>query len=74
MLSVVVHAELPDEDPPALTDIELYMFFSLLFAAGSETTRNAIAGGLLAISGVAMTQLGPRAWAFRTWKPRSGDS
>jgi cytochrome P450 len=49
MLSVVVHAELPDEDPSTLTDIELYMFFSLLFAAGSETTRNAIAGGLLAL-------------------------
>ena len=29
----------------ALTDGELYTFFSLLFAAGSETTRNAIAGG-----------------------------
>jgi cytochrome P450 len=49
MLSVVVHAELPDEDPPALTDVELYAFFSLLFSAGSETTRNAIAGGLLAL-------------------------
>jgi cytochrome P450 len=49
MLSVVVHAELPDEDPSTLTDIELYMFFSLLFAAGSETTRNSIAGGLLAL-------------------------
>ena len=49
MLSVVVHATLPDVDPPALTDAELYSFFSLLFAAGSETTRNAIAGGLLAL-------------------------
>jgi len=46
MLSVVVHAALDDEDPPGLTDDELYMFFSLLFAAGSETTRNAIAGGV----------------------------
>ena len=46
MLSVVVHAQLDDEDPPRLTDDELYMFFSLLFAAGSETTRNAIAGGV----------------------------
>jgi cytochrome P450 len=49
MLSAVVHATLPDVDPPALTDVELSSFFSLLFAAGSETTRNAIAGGLLAL-------------------------
>jgi cytochrome P450 len=49
MLSIVVQAELPDGDPPRLTDSELYMFFSLLFTAGSETTRNAIAGGLLAL-------------------------
>lgn len=49
MLSVVVHATLADEDPPRLSDDELYMFFSLLFAAGAETTRNAIAGGLLAL-------------------------
>ena len=49
MLSVVVHATLPDGDPPTLSDIELYSFFSLLFAAGSDTTRNAIAGGLLAL-------------------------
>ena len=49
MLSVVVHARLDDEDPPSLTDDELYMFFSLLFAAGSETTRNAISGGLVAL-------------------------
>jgi cytochrome P450 len=49
MLSIVVHAQLADEDPPGLTDDELYMFFSLLFAAGSETTRNAIAGGVHAL-------------------------
>jgi cytochrome P450 len=49
MLSVVVHATLADVDPPSLTDAELYAFFSLLFAAGAETTRNAIAGGLLAL-------------------------
>lgn len=49
MLSAVVQARLDDEDPPGLTDGELYMFFSLLFAAGSETTRNAIAGGLAAL-------------------------
>ncbi|MBU3701500.1 MAG: cytochrome P450 [Acidimicrobiia bacterium] len=52
MLSIVVHAELdvPDDtEPSTLTDGELYMFFSLLFAAGSETTRNAIAGGMAAL-------------------------
>jgi cytochrome P450 len=50
MLSVVVHATLDDADPPRLTDGELYAFFSLLFSAGAETTRNAIAGGLLALA------------------------
>jgi len=49
MLSLVVQATLDDVDPPSLTDAELYGFFSLLFAAGSETTRNAIAAGLLAL-------------------------
>jgi cytochrome P450 len=49
MLSIVVHATLADVDPPQLSDVELYSFFALLFAAGSETTRNAIAGGLLAL-------------------------
>lgn len=50
LLSVVVHATLPDEDPPQLSDLELWSFFALLFAAGSETTRNAIAGSLLALT------------------------
>lgn len=49
MLSLVVHATLRDVEPPTLSDAELYSFFSLLFAAGSDTTRNAIAGGLLAL-------------------------
>jgi cytochrome P450 len=49
MLSVVIHAELPGDDPPGLTDGELLMFFYLLFVAGSETTRKAIAGGLQAL-------------------------
>jgi cytochrome P450 len=48
MLSAVVHAELPDEDPPRLSDDELSALFSLLFSAGAETTRNAIAGAMLA--------------------------
>ena len=43
MLSVVAN----DQDC-ALTELELYLFFSLLFSAGAETTRNAVAGGLLA--------------------------
>ena len=49
MLSIVIHAELPGDDPPGLTDGELLMFFFLLFVAGSETTRKAIAGGLAAL-------------------------
>jgi cytochrome P450 len=49
MLSIVVHASLTDEEPPQLTDAELDAFFTLLFAAGADTTRNAIAGGLLAL-------------------------
>ncbi|BCI55302.1 putative cytochrome P450 126 [Mycolicibacterium litorale] len=32
-----------------LSDAELYLFFYLLFSAGAETTRNAIAGGLLTL-------------------------
>lgn len=48
MLSVVANAGLADELTP-LSEIELYLFFSLLFSAGAETTRNAVAGGLLAL-------------------------
>jgi cytochrome P450 len=50
MLSAVVHAELADVDPPRLTGDELSAFFSLPFSAGAETTRNAIAGALIAFS------------------------
>jgi cytochrome P450 len=49
MLSVVAHATLVGEDPPRLTDEELSLFFLLLFSAGAETTRKAIAGGLKAL-------------------------
>jgi cytochrome P450 len=49
LLSVVIQARMPEEDPPALGDDELMFFFSLLFTAGSETTRKAIAGGLKAL-------------------------
>lgn len=48
MLSAVIHAELLDEEPSRLSDDELSAFFSLLFSAGAETTRNAIAGAMLA--------------------------
>ena len=43
ILSAVAHAEI------AVTDLELEMFFNLLMAAGSETTRNTIAVGLTAL-------------------------
>ena len=42
MLSVVANA-------PEVSDIEAYLFFNLLFSAGAETTRNSVAGGLLAL-------------------------
>jgi cytochrome P450 len=47
MLSVVANATL---DSDGLSDLELYLFFSLLFSAGAETTRNAVAGGLLVLA------------------------
>lgn len=55
MLSVVANACLDGTaddgalSPALLSEIELYLFFSLLFSAGAETTRNAVAGGLLAL-------------------------
>jgi cytochrome P450 len=50
MLSVVANATLDVADGPAMSDLELYLFFSLLFSAGAETTRNSVAGGLLALA------------------------
>ena len=47
LLSVVSHG-LIDGEP--LTDMEQHMFFSLIIAAGSETTRNSIALGMLALT------------------------
>ncbi len=41
--------ESPDGSAEPLSDLELLMFFSLLIAAGSETTRNAIALGTAAL-------------------------
>jgi cytochrome P450 len=53
ILSAIITAKLePGEDGGAggpLTDEELLNFFMLLFAAGAETTRGAIAGGLCAL-------------------------
>ena len=45
MLSRVVHSV-----DPQLTDLELQMFFNLLIAAGSETTRNSLTLGVLALA------------------------
>lgn len=54
MLSVVANAMVEDPETAqaasALTDLEVYLFFSLLFSAGAETTRNAVGGGLLALA------------------------
>ncbi len=54
MLSVVANATVDDPREqgavPGLSDLELYLFFSLLFSAGAETTRNAVAGGMLALA------------------------
>jgi cytochrome P450 len=50
MLSIVANAMVDDANAPAMSDLELYLFFSLLFSAGAETTRNAVAGGLLSLA------------------------
>jgi cytochrome P450 len=53
VLSTIIQARLePNEEGSeggALTDAELVNFFMLLFAAGSETTRSAIGGGMKAL-------------------------
>ena len=50
IISAAVHGRLanPDGGATRSSEMELQMFFSLLVAAGSETTRNSIAGGVLA--------------------------
>ncbi|MGH7789592.1 MAG: cytochrome P450 [Candidatus Binatia bacterium] len=52
MLSAVVHGQVEGEHGrlEPLSELELQMFFNLLVAAGSETTRNSIALGVLALS------------------------
>jgi cytochrome P450 len=51
LLSAVTNGTVEGSDgrPEPLTDLELQMFFNLLIAAGTETTRNSIAVGLLAL-------------------------
>ena len=51
IFSHVIHATREGEggSVPAMSEMEIRGFFSLLFAAGSDTTRNAITGGLLAL-------------------------
>jgi len=51
IMATVAAATIEDESgvPEALSDLELLMFFNLLIAAGSETTRNAIALGMAAL-------------------------
>lgn len=50
IFSRVVAAEIPDENgtPVRLNEFEIASFFQLIATGGSETTRNAITGGLLA--------------------------
>lgn len=50
MLATLCRSTVPGPDgPEPLSDLELLMFFNLLIAAGSETTRNAIALGMAAL-------------------------
>ncbi|MBI2704229.1 MAG: cytochrome P450 [Actinobacteria bacterium] len=51
IISAAALAEIegPGGERGPLTELELQMFFNLLIAAGSETTRNSIAVGLLAL-------------------------
>jgi len=50
-MSIIANASLDaDGQSGPLTDLEQQMFFNLLIAAGSETTRNSIAGGILAFA------------------------
>jgi cytochrome P450 len=66
MLSAVVHATLPDDEggSQVLSEQELGAFFSLLFVAGSETTRNSVAG-----RGVARAHREPRPAARAPGRP-----
>lgn len=48
ILSIIAQARLDDHETGQLSDRELALFFVLLFSAGSETTRSAIGGAMLA--------------------------
>ncbi|MEQ1787969.1 MAG: cytochrome P450 [Acidimicrobiales bacterium] len=51
LLSALVHGELPaDAGEPRLSELELQMAFTLLVAAGAETTRNSLAIGIVAMA------------------------
>jgi cytochrome P450 len=50
MLSVVANATVDELGGPVPSDLEVYLFFCLLFSAGAETTRNSVAGGALALA------------------------
>jgi len=51
IVSIIANADLPPEAEPGgpMTELEQSMFVHLLVAAGSETTRNSITAGLLAL-------------------------
>lgn len=51
LVSVLARAEVADEEgqPGPLSELELVMFVNLMVAAGSETTRNSIALGMVAL-------------------------
>lgn len=51
MLSIIANATIEGAggEPEPLADLEQRMFFNLLIAAGSETTRNSIAAGVKAL-------------------------
>ena len=51
ILSIIANVDLPADAEPGgrMTEMEQQMFFHLLVAAGSETTRNSITAGLLAL-------------------------
>jgi len=63
ILSTVIHGA---DEHAGMSQTELEMFFSLLWSAGSETTRNAISGSLIALTTrpqcVEMLRTNPDVW------------
>ena len=72
ILSAVVSAGIEGADGAGgpLSDLELQMFFNLLIAAGSETTRNSIAVGVARAHGAARPVAGARATTARSCRRR----